>query len=164
MIRVLLIVICVESLLLVLAGMAWGWNRRGARQGPLLGELPVVPADLGGRQQEPMTGLYVGTTFAGSWQDRVVAGGLGRRADATATLFDGGVVIERHGAGPVFLPGAAVTGARLAPGLAGKVVGAGGLLVVQWRWNGHDLDTGFRADDKREYVPWVAALQRGVSA
>lgn len=164
MIRVLLIVICVESLLLVLVAMAWGWHRRGARQVPLLGELPVAPADLGARQQEPITGLYVGTTFAGSWQDRVVAGGLGRRADATATLFAGGVVIERQGEASVFLPGAAITGARLAPGLAGKVVGAGGLLVVQWRWNGHDLDTGFRADDKRAYVAWVAALQREVAA
>ena len=47
---------------------------------------------------------------------------------------------------------------RLAPGLAGKVVGARGLLVVRWRLADWVLDTGFRADDERGYPDWLRAI------
>ena len=164
MIRTLLVVIVVAVLLLVLAAMAWGWRRRGARQDVLLPGLDTTPpAELGEIVVPAADGLYVGTTFATSWQDRVVVGGLGRRAAATATLHRSGALFDRQGDSPVFLPWTALDGARVEPALAGKVLGQGGLLVLRWHHSSeqggdHLLDTGFRADDRAVYLDWVTAL------
>ncbi|MGH8963038.1 MAG: transporter [Jatrophihabitantaceae bacterium] len=157
MTRAWLVVICLLLLALALLGMWRGWRNRAARQSDLA-DLPAVPSDLGAATLATLAGLYVGTTFASSWQDRVVHRGLGRRASATATLYPSGVRIDRVGAGPIFLPAAAIVGARLAPGLAGQVVGAGGLLVITWRLGDAELDTGLRADDKAAYPDWVRAI------
>jgi hypothetical protein len=105
----------------------------------------------------------VGSTFAGSWQDRVLHGGLGERAGASLALHPTGLRIDRTGAAPVFVPRGLWRGARLAPGLAGTVVGEGGLLVLRWQLGNELVDTGFRADDKTTYPQWVDAMN-GVSA
>ena len=167
MTRLVLVLACVAFLLLMLLGMWWGWRNRARRQSELP-ELPAVPADIGGELAPRLEGVYVGSTFASSWQDRVVHGGLGLQANATATLHAAGVLIERDGAEPIFLPREAITGARLAPGLAGRVVGAGGLLVIGWRLGGGahsaDLDTGLRADDKSAYPQWVRTINERTTA
>ena len=87
------------------------------------------------------------------------SGDAAAEADAVARLHRRGVLIERQGSAPVFIPATAVVKASLAPGLAGKVVGAGGLLVIRWRLGGEQVDTGLRADDKTRYPDWVAALK-----
>lgn len=158
MTRLLLVLATLVVFALALWGMRRGWLARGRRQGDLDAP-PRPPADLGPMLLEPLSGLYVGSTMAGNWQDRIVAGGLGVRADATATLYGKGVVIERQGSETVFVPAGSVVEASLAPGLAGKVVGAGGLLVIRWRLGGQQIDTGLRADDKTKYPEWVAALK-----
>jgi hypothetical protein len=157
MTRIWLVLICLALLALALLGMRLGWRNRAVRQSDLP-DLPAVPTDLGAPALAPLDGLYVGTTFTSSWQDRVVHGGLGQRASATATLYPAGVRIDRVGSDPVFVPTASILGSRLAPGLAGRVVGAGGLLIITWRLGEVELDTGLRADDKRAYPAWVRAL------
>jgi hypothetical protein len=159
MTRALLVLACAVFVLLLLAGMRLGWRNRERRQA-ILPPLPAVPEDLGAERLPVVTGVYVGTTFADSWQDRVVHGGLGRRAAATVGLYDAGALIDRTGAEPVFVPAADLLDARLAPALAGKVMGAGGLLVLRWRLGAHEMDTGFRADDKSVYPSWVRTLAR----
>ena len=161
--RAWLVLLCVGLVLLALLGMRVGWRNRGRRQGGLTA-LPGVPAELGAPVLPALDGLYVGTAFATSWQDRVVHGGLGVRAEAATTLYSGGALIERTGADPVFIPAEAITGARLAPGLAGKVVGAGGLLVISWRLGEAELDTAVRADDKSAYPLWVRTINAEVVA
>jgi hypothetical protein len=158
MTRLLLVLALLAFFALALWGMRRGWLARAARQGDF-DTPPAPPKDLGLELLSPLTGLYVGSTAAGSWQDRIVAGGLGVRADATARLFAKGLVIEREASDPVFVPVGAIREAGLATGLAGKVVGAGGLLVVRWRLGGEEIDTGLRADDKTRYPEWVAALK-----
>lgn len=168
MTRAILVVLCVVLLVLALAGMRLGWRHRGERQAGLP-PLPPVPADPGPARLQ-LTGLYVGTSTADSWQDRVVHDRLGERAAAVATLHDAGVLIDRQGAPAIFVPRAAWVGARLAPGLAGKVMGEGGLLVLRWRLGnadagdsgGIELDTGLRADDKSVYPAWVAAMNHPI--
>jgi hypothetical protein len=157
MIRTLLSIAAVVVFVLVLCGLRVGWKHRAARQSALP-ELPLVPAELGRDQTAPLTGLYIGTTYATSWQDRVVHAGLGRRADATLSVHERGLLLERSGDQPVFVPLDALVGARLEPALAGKVVGAGGLLVVRWRLGDAELDTGLRADDKSQYPSVVTAI------
>ncbi|MGN6607556.1 MAG: PH-like domain-containing protein, partial [Jatrophihabitans sp.] len=70
MTRFLLVLLCVVLLLLGLYGMLVGWRNRAKRQAGLP-SLPPVPAELDAAQQT-LSGLYVGTTIASSWQDRVV--------------------------------------------------------------------------------------------
>jgi hypothetical protein len=49
-------------------------------------------------------------------------------------------------------------------GLAGNVMGQGGLLVLRWRLGPVEMDTGFRADDKTTYPAWVQAINGKVHA
>ncbi len=142
---------------LALIGMRSGWRRRGRRQA-WLPELPEAPAALGAELAEPLAGLYVGSTIATRWQDRIVARGLGARAESLARLTEAGALIERQGCPQIFIPGEQLIDARLEPALAGKVVGQGGLLVLRWRHGGQDLDTGIRADDKSGYPEWITAI------
>src|SRR3546814_839916 len=51
-----------------------GWRGRARRQKDKIGELPTVPATLGELLVLPTTGLYVGSTIAPSWQDRIAVG------------------------------------------------------------------------------------------
>jgi hypothetical protein len=157
MTRWLLVAACLLVFVLALAGMRRGWQQRGRRQ-DWLPELPAVPEVLGAELAPALTGLYVGTTAATRWQDRIVAGGLGARAESVTRLTEAGAVISRQGSTPVFIPAAQLIDARLEPALAGKVVGQGGLLVLRWRHGEQELDTGIRADDRTGYPAWVAAI------
>jgi hypothetical protein len=160
MTRWLLVAACGLLFVLALAGMRRGWQHRGRRQDwlPELPTIPATPDPLGAELAAPLTGLYVGTTLATRWQDRIVAGGLGTRAEAVVRLTEAGVSITRQGGMPIFLPAAQLIDARLEPALAGKVVGRGGLLVLRWQHGEQDLDTGIRADDRTSYPQWVAAI------
>ncbi|HEY3736806.1 MAG TPA: transporter [Jatrophihabitans sp.] len=166
MTRTWLVLICVVLVLLLLLGMRLGWRNRTKRQA-YLPVLPTAPAELGAELLTPMLGVYVGSTFADNWQDRVVHDGLGRRASSTISFHEAGLNIQRYGDRPIFIPLAWITGAELRPGIAGKVMGAGGLLVVSWRLTASedeaeagefDLDTGIRADDKSKYPEWVRLI------
>jgi hypothetical protein len=163
MTRSVLVLACVAFVVLLCAGMWWGWRNRAKRQAGLPAP-PALPADLGAPELPGVAGVYVGTTFAASWQDRVVHAGLGVRAGAELSWYGGGAVIDRDGAEPVFIPRGDLLTARLAPGLAGTVVGAGGLLVLTWRLGEAVLDTGFRADDKTSYPQWVRTINDAVKA
>ena len=138
-------------------GLLVGWRHRAQRQAGLP-ELPSVPEDFGLALATPLTGLYVCTTTAGNWQDRIVARGLGRRANATAELTADGVLIDRIDDDAIFLPAGSLTAVGTAPGIAGKVMGLpNGVLIVSWRLGDVELDSGFRADDPQLQADWIAA-------
>lgn len=158
MIRVLLVLGCVLVFALALAGMYWGWSSRARRQADLPA-LPMPPESLQAPTAPLLTGLYVGTTVATQWQNRIVAQTLGERADAVATCTNDGVLIDRQGSGPIFIPAGQLVDARLEAAVAGKVMGPGGLLVIRWRHGDYELDTALRADDKSLYPLWVNAIE-----
>ena len=138
-------------------GLLVGWRHRAQRQAGLP-ELPSVPEDFGLALATPLTGLYVCTTTAGNWQDRIVARGLGRRANATAELTADGVLIDRIDDDAIFLPAGSLTAVGTAPGIAGKVMGLpNGVLIVSWRLGDVELDSGFCADDPQLQADWIAA-------
>ncbi|GAA2911740.1 hypothetical protein GCM10020221_04330 [Streptomyces thioluteus] len=62
-----------------------------------------------------------------------MARGLGTRSRVELTLTEQGLAVVRPGAQDFFVPAAALRGARLDKGIAGKVLAEGGLLVVTWR-------------------------------
>lgn len=119
--------IVLTLLVLALVGMASSWRRRGRRQGGLA--LPPVPADLG-ETLLTVSGLLVATTFEGRPLDRVVADGLGFRANATLTVTDRGVLVERAGGAPFLVP--AGGGSGTASWALDKGVERDGLTVLAW--------------------------------
>jgi hypothetical protein len=135
------------AIVLVLIGI--GWRNRLRRQSDVE-QLPAVPVELS-LPLATAAGQYVATTTAGDWLDRIAVHGLGIRTNAELTIHPEGVLFERSGASPVFIPAARLTGVRQESGMAGKFVEKGGLLVVSWTLGSRELDTGFRsrrADDK----------------
>jgi hypothetical protein len=153
----------VLGLALVCIVAAWGmwvgwWHRAGRQAG--LPELPTVPQTLGEVRTPRLTGLYVSTTTAGNWQDRVVARGLGVRANATVRLTDDGVIVDRDGADPIFVPVKDLIEVTTAPGIAGKVMGqADGILIIRWRLGETELDSGIRADDRDDQAEFLVAAK-----
>ncbi|MEU6816385.1 hypothetical protein [Streptomyces sp. NPDC046860] len=138
--------------------MREGWKWRGALQNDLPA-LPEVP-DAPGTEKLTMSGRYHGSTTAGQWLDRIVAHGLGSRSRAELTLTDAGLAVERPGATDFFIPAAALRGARLDKGIAGKVLTEGGLLVVTWAHGEKLIDSGFRSDRAAEHTTWVETLNQ----
>ncbi|WP_327701812.1 hypothetical protein [Streptomyces decoyicus] len=136
--------------------MRQGWKWRGTLQGDLP-ELPATPENPG-TPLLTMSGRYHGSTTAGQWLDRIVARGLGTRSRAELTLTDQGLDVVRPGAADFFVPAAALRGARLDKGIAGKVLTEGGLLIVTWEHGGRQIDSGFRSDRADEHPAWVEAL------
>ncbi|HEV6955427.1 MAG TPA: hypothetical protein VKY86_19465 [Promicromonospora sp.] len=98
----------------------------------------------------PLEAVYVSTTLHGDWLARVGAHGLGDRSAAQVTVHDAGISMERAGARDLWVPVDAIRSANLAPGMAGKYVGADGLVVVTWAVPAADgvppalVDTGLR--------------------
>ena len=120
----------------VLVAMRAGWRHRVIRSAAVVPALYPAPVSgdpvLGAPLTAPFDATYVSTTLASDWLDRVAAHGLGARSTAVVQVFDAGVLIERTGAPDLYLPAAAMRAAGTASGIAGKVVGHEGLVVLTW--------------------------------
>ncbi|HVF05901.1 MAG TPA: glutamine-hydrolyzing carbamoyl-phosphate synthase small subunit [Frankiaceae bacterium] len=137
--------------------MRRGWRRRAERHADLP-VLPVPPETTGDDVVPPLEGLYLGTTEAGAWLERVTAQGLGGRADASLRLVPEGLVVLREGEPDAFVPRADLLGAEVTDAQAGKWIGEGGVLLVTWRLGGIDVDSGFRAHDHSLHGVWASAV------
>jgi hypothetical protein len=84
--------------------MMRGWLRRAQRQAELIGSLPTLPDTVGAATVAATKGLYVGTTLVPHWNDKVAAGDLGFRAKAVLTRYPEGIMLQRTGAGPIWIP------------------------------------------------------------
>ncbi|MFF1829432.1 hypothetical protein [Paenarthrobacter sp. NPDC058040] len=155
-------VITVALILAILAMIGLGWRNRLRRQADVE-RLPDVPPQL-----TPATvvaeGQYVATTTAGDWLDRIAVQGLGIRTNAELSIHAEGVLFDRPGASPVFIPLAAVTDVRRDAGMAGKFVEKDGLLVISWKLGARELDTGFRSRQSADQQLLLETLQELISA
>lgn len=146
-----------------------GWQSRGRRQSDVPPP-PRVPTDLVDATEEagadglpglrhgPVEAVYVSTTTAGDWLDRIVVHGLGVRSNAEVSVTDSGVLIEREGAPALWIPAGQLRGAHTATGMAGKFVGANGLVVLEWQLGPRLVDTGLRCERQADREPLLAAL------
>ncbi|MGZ4603805.1 MAG: PH-like domain-containing protein [Kineosporiaceae bacterium] len=152
--------------ILVWLAMLAGWRRRAARQTRELGltSLPATPAEPGASLTEDTDGVYVSTTAAGRWLERITAYGLGARSAATMAVTGAGVTWLRQGAPEVFVPATALVGARRSDAIAGKVVPPGGIVVVTWRLGPAEVDTGFLPRRPSDADRLVAAVGRLATA
>ncbi|MGB0970870.1 MAG: transporter, partial [Mycobacterium sp.] len=80
--------------------MVRGWRRRARQQAKIIGTLPSLPDTVGQAVVSATKGLYVGSTLAPKWNDRVAAADLGYRAKAVVTRYPEGIMLQRKGAGP----------------------------------------------------------------
>ena len=141
--------------------MMRGWRHRGRLQDALIGTLPSVPDTVGAPTVTATRGQYLGCTLAPKWNDRVVVGDLGYRTKAVLTRYPEGILLERSGATPIWIPQDAITSIRTERAMAGKVIPGGGdspagILTIRWRLpSGTEIDTGFRGDDRSEYARWI---------
>ncbi|MDK0518401.1 hypothetical protein [Streptomyces sp. ML-6] len=154
----------VVGLLVFIAFVYWlmrqGWKWRGSLQSELP-ELATTPEGFGdGAQPLTLTGRYHASTTAGQWLDRIVAHGLGTRSRVELALTDQGLDVRRPGAADFFVPAAALRGARLDKGIAGKVLPEGGLLIITWAHGDKLIDSGFRSDRSAEHPAWVEAIDQ----
>ena len=143
-----------------LAGLGWlgmlrGWRRRQARQL----DLPAPPrATVPAEAVLPaVPGVWVGTTGADDWLDRIAVHHLSDRAAAELVVAQDGVHVVRPGLDELFLPLASVTSVGIEKSLAGKVM-SGGMLVITWRLGDRLLASAFRADDHAAHVVLRDAL------
>ncbi|MEO3933387.1 hypothetical protein WMO79_11300 [Micrococcaceae bacterium Sec7.4] len=147
---------------LVLIGLAlvliwFGWRNRLRRQADV-DPLPEIPTELG-VALAVADGQYVATTTAGDWLDRIAVHNLGLRTNAELSVHPDGVLFDRSGAGPVFIPAASLTGVRQESGMAGKFVEKDGLLVLSWMLGTRELDSGFRTRHAADKTILLTALQ-----
>ena len=149
-----------ERVLLTLATLAFlvglsllmlrSWRRRLRSQSDLPPP-PRPPHAAGDVVVAAVPGLFVGTTFADDWLDRVAVHGLAHRASGWVSVHTDGLRFDREGEAELYLPFDDVTAAEVGDALAGKVIGRGGMLLVDWQLGGRTLTSGFRADDHREH-------------
>ena len=141
----------------IFAMMWWGWRNKLKRQ-DAVAALPEVPAGLG-EAAISVPGLYVVTTSAGDWLDRMAVHGLGIRTPAVVHVYAAGVVLERKGAQDIFIARDALAEVAARNGMAGKFVEKEGLVVIGWRLADTAVDTGFRTTQAAAKRPLIEALQ-----
>ncbi|MGW5193323.1 PH-like domain-containing protein [Kribbella sp. NPDC004138] len=141
-------------------GMYRGWRNRQDRQADLA-PLPAAPED----NLRGVEGVYVATTTAGDWMDRIAVHELGVRATADLAVSEAGLIFHRQGAADVFIPADRLTGVRTDRGIAGKVTAEkSGLVVVTWTHDGRELDTGFRPRRKADTAALTASISTLIGA
>lgn len=135
--------------------MMRGWRRRAERQLELIGDLPRLPDEVG-EASVTTHGLYVGCTLSPAWNDRVATGDLGYRSRAVLVRYPDGILVERDRSQPIWIANDSIVAIRTERGVAGKVAARNGILAIRWRLpSGTEIDTGFRADNRDEYVNWL---------
>ncbi|OPX05011.1 MULTISPECIES: transporter [Mycobacteriaceae] len=158
----LLIIAALLAVFIALAirQMLRGWLHRAQRQVELIGALPPLPDTVGSAIIPATKGLYVGSTIAPSWQDRIAVGDLGFRSKAVLTRYPEGIMLQRSGTGPIWIPEESITAIRTERGIAGKALTHDGILAIRWRLpSGTEIDTGFRGDDRRELANWTGGVE-----
>jgi hypothetical protein len=162
--RWLLILALLAVLVTVLYVSYRGRYARRTRLTKALAPLPMPPAELSGPEGAqllpPATGTYAGTAMAGDWHDQVTIGDLGHETAATMHLSRAGLLMDRVGAVPLWIPTESIRGAHLGKAVAGQVMTTDGLLVITWQLGGRLLDTAFNGHDKDVYPDWLLALGR----
>lgn len=155
-----LAMLAVVAVIFVLIGI--GWRNRLRRQSDVE-PLPAVPDQLAPALAQA-DGQYVATTTAGDWLDRIAVHGLGIRTNALLQVHREGILFDRSGAQPLFVPAGSLTGIRQDSGMAGKFVERDGLVVLSWRLGSHELDTGFRTRRAEDKAALLKAFQELIPA
>lgn len=142
--RLALVGVMIVLIVIALGAMRQGWRARQRRQAD-------IPPPQRPTHAEPpegaVAGLYLGSSTAGDWMDRVAVHGLGVRSRAWLAWSPQGIEVFRQGAPSFEIPGSDVAGVRMDRGVATTVRSKDSVVVVTWQLGDRSVDTGFRADD-----------------
>jgi hypothetical protein len=136
--------------------MLMGWRSRQRRQV----ELPEPPEAQGISPQVARIdhGLFVGTTGAEDWLDRIAVHGLSDRSTAALEAREDGVHLVREAGLELFIPWGSINGVSVETSLAGKVVSTG-MLLVAWQLGPRALVSAYRADDPADHERLRAVIE-----
>ena len=140
--------------------MARGWRTRLHRQADIAA--PPVSDGTAHVLVDWVPGLYVGTTSASDWLDRIAVHALSDRATGELCLAEDGVHVLRDGLPEVFVPRQDLRAVTVEQSLAGKIVSTG-MLVLTWRLGDREVATAFRADDPADHPRLRDALQEAAA-
>jgi hypothetical protein len=133
----------------VYAAMLRGWRNRQRRQADV--PVPPVAAGVTGAVLGPVPGLFVGTTDADHWLNRIAVHHLSDRAAGELTVAEDGVHVSRPALPDLFVPWGSIEAVDVETALAGKVVSTG-MLLFTWVLGERRLRTAFRADDRADHA------------
>ena len=142
--------------------MLKGWRSRQRRQADLPAP-PAPPAVAAPVVRPPTPGVFVGTTSASDWLDRIAVHHLSDRSTALLTVATDGVHVSREALPELYVPFSAVEQVGLGDSLAGTVMGRDGLVLLTWRLGERSVVSGFRADDHAEHARLVDAVTAQLS-
>lgn len=153
--RTLLTLSVIATVLLMFALMRRGWVRAAA------GEVAIVqPAGLSGAAviAGPWSGKFLGTTYAQQWLKRIHVHGLGVQSQATVSITEDAINIEREGAPSFSVPRSAVRGVRADSGIAGRAYETGGIIVITYVLGELDVEFGVRFPSTETHIAALSAL------
>jgi hypothetical protein len=155
--RLLLVLVVLAVIALCLWGMSRSWRRR-IDSGAGIPALVSAPTVISHDAVTIDHATYLGTVTTQHWLDRVAAQRLGHRGPASVVVVPEGLVVERVGTESLFIPEQAISGVELGRGLAGRVYGKDGVIIVTWTWGDVLLQTGIRIPDEHGRTKVVSAL------
>lgn len=149
--------------ILVFAGMWWGWRRRTSRDAAIVPP-QTVPTDPGA----PLAcadAFYVATTHHDRPLDRAAVAGLGFRAKAGIEVYASGVSLVIPGEPRVFLAAADIVRVAEATWAIDRVVERDGLVLIAWRsHHGEIVDSYLRIVAPADHSRVLRALTEISSA
>jgi ferric-dicitrate binding protein FerR (iron transport regulator) len=159
MTRLLLVAAMLACIGLAVWGMARGWRARAARQAGVTAPM-AVPGGLLHQLDagSAVPGTYVATTSAGDLLDRIVVHDLASLGRADLYVRTEGVLVDRVGEAPLWIPRDSLRAVRLGSGQAQKAYEAGGVILIGWQLGDREVETGFRADDPASHVAAARAV------
>lgn len=157
MARFVLVLLVLGVIAWALMAMSRSWRRR-IDSGANIPALLPAPSELAEDALHVDHATYLGTVTDDHWLDRVAAQGLGHRGPTALSVDSPGVVLQRVGTDALFIPQEVITHVELARGLAGRVYGRDGVIVVSWTWGEQLLHTGVRIPDEQARAAVISAL------
>lgn len=157
MARLVLVLLVLAAIVIALRAMSNSWKRR-VDSGADIPGLAMAPSPLAADALRVEHATYLGTVTIEHWLDKVAAHGLGSRGPAAVAVEARGLVVERVGTSALFVPQEAISQVELTKGLAGRVYGNEGVIVVSWVWGEQLLQTGLRIPDPQAKAAVVSAL------
>ncbi|KAA9395086.1 ABC transporter permease [Kocuria coralli] len=158
--KVLTAIVLGVFVVVLFAVIGRSWMRRTRRE-ENEGHLPELPADLAEREPgAAVEGMYVATCVRGNHLARLVGHGLGVRTTARVFAYDDGVLYDRDGTQPLWVPRDEIDGFGTASGMVGKFVEKNGLVVLSWRLHEREVDTGVRTKTREGKAELLEAFSR----
>ncbi len=154
--RLLPTLLIVTLIAAVIALMFFGWRARRRRQAAITAPLDV-PAALSSPGLK-VECWYVATTPANEPLERIAVHGLGFRARASIAVHSEGLVLERNGSTPLFVPAVDLRSVARATWAIDRVVEPDGLIVFGWMLGTSPVDSYLRIPDRDAAALVLAAV------